>query len=316
MIGDEDHLGSLVTVGIAVLWALLWAAAFIVGKIALRSASAAVVLSARCLLAGVLCLTAAYLRGARRLHWGELGRLGVLGLLYDTGYLGLMMTALPKVAPGLASMLSACTPLLALGVLTLSGRERLGAVRSLGLVLGFVGVAVASIDRLSQASAALAIVLNAVGVVALTAATLLTPRLARGVDVCAATGWESIIGVLPLVALAAVGPTPRINMSLVVSVVFLAVAVSGLDMMLWLVLIRRVGAGRAAIAQFMPPLFTIAMAALCLGEAVTPLEAIAIVPIALGVALATRTSTMRGIHGHRRQGRNLGGSASRVGDHD
>jgi drug/metabolite transporter (DMT)-like permease len=284
--GDRCDTHPAITGTLAVTWALLWASAFIATKIALRDASPPFVVGCRCLLAGVILLAITW-HSCRRLTRGELARLASLGLLNNTLYLGIMAYALPNISAGMAAILSACTPLLVLCVSAATGREHLTPTRITGLVLGFGGIVLASLDRLGHAQEAAGIGLGTAAVMALAVGTLLTPRLVGTIDTYTATGWQALIGAIPLLFLAAATTSgPNITARLAITIGFLALAASVVGMTLWLTLIRRTSPGRASIAQFMPPLFSIALGAAILGEQVTAVEILAAIPVALGIALA------------------------------
>ncbi|MEU5539980.1 DMT family transporter [Streptomyces sp. NPDC020362] len=132
----------------------------------------------------------------------------------------------------------------------------------------------------------------------LSAGTLLTPRLVGHVDTYAATGWQAAIGGLPPSDLALVTRQPvHFTSGLVLGVAFLALGASIAGMSLWLLLIQRVGPAGASIAQFMPPVFGVAIGAAFLGEPLTLLESAAVLPIALGLLLATRSTARTPSHG-------------------
>lgn len=284
--------GALTTVALAVLWALLWAMAFITTKLALHHASPALVVGARCALAGLVVVALRW-RRLRATNRSDLKRLTVVGLLNNTGYLGVIGFALPHLSAGMAAVLSSGTPLLVLGVGAFSGSGRLRRVHVAGLLLGITGIVLSAVDRLDVGAVTLGgVLLGVCAVVSLATGTLLTPRLVRpGVDPLLATGWQALTGAVPLLALsAATGslvPDEALG-ALAGQILFLALGASVLGMTLWLLLIRRVGPGRASVAQFMPPLFSIALGAVILGEPVTALEILAVVPVALSTVLATR----------------------------
>jgi drug/metabolite transporter (DMT)-like permease len=288
--GDRYDTDAAVAGMLAVTWALLWASAFIATKIALRDASPPFVVGCRCLLAGIILLAISWPR-CRALSRGELGRLATLGLLNNTCYLGIMAYALPDISAGMAAILSACTPLLVLCVSATTGREHLTSTRMVGLVLGFGGIVLASLDRLGHTHTAAGIGLGVAAVVALVVGTLLTPRLAGTIDTYTAIAWQALIGAIPLLFLAATTtPAPVITTRLAVTIGFLALGASGVGMTLWLTLIRRTSPARASVAQFMPPLFSMVLGAVILGEQITTVQVLAAIPVALGVALANQVT--------------------------
>ncbi|MDQ1013321.1 drug/metabolite transporter (DMT)-like permease [Streptomyces sp. V4I23] len=281
--------GSAMTMAIAVAWALLWAAAFAATKVALRDAPAELVVGVRCELAGLL-LIAARLRHLRHVGMHRLAGLAVLGLLNNTGYLGVMGLALHHLSAGMAAILSSCTPLLVLLASAALGMRRLTFVHLLGVALAFGGVTLSALDRMDGTGIAPAgVAWGAVSVLCLAAGTLLTPRLAADTDIYAATGWQAAIGGLPLLALTAIlQPAVHPSGRLLATTLFLSLGASVIGMSLWLLLIRRAGPGQASIAQFLPPVFGVGIGAVFLAEPLTVREAVAVAPIAAGILLATR----------------------------
>ncbi|MEU4313074.1 DMT family transporter [Nocardia sp. NPDC024068] len=287
--GRAPHGWSVGTAGLATVWALLWAGAFLATQIALRDAGPAAVVGARCALAG-LVLLALRIRLLHTLSPRSLLALGLLGLLNNIGYLLVMAWALPHLSVGMAAVLSACTPLLVqLGSAAL-GDARLSGTRLLGLLLGFGGIVVSALDRLGAGViTAAGIAAGAVAVGFLVVATVCTPRLVGDIDPYLATGWQALVGGVPMVVFAVLsGGTVDFGPALAGAVLFLALGASVIGMSLWLLLIRRAGPAGASVAQFMPPLFGVALGALVLGEEVTVVEIAAVVPVAAGIVLATR----------------------------
>ncbi|MGI5439225.1 DMT family transporter [Streptomyces shenzhenensis] len=288
---EPAAVGTLTTVGLAVLWALLWALAFITTKLALQDAAPGWVVGVRCLLAGavLVALRMRHLPAAR----GELGRLTLAGLLTTTGYLGVIGFALPHLSAGMAAVLSSGTPLLVVTLSAASGRDRLRPVHAAGLVLGVLGIVMSAVDRLNMGVVTVGgIVLGCCAVCCLAVGTFLTPYLVRpGTDLFLATGWQSLTGAVPLLLVTVFtgqSVPAGLGARLIGLLLYLALGASILGMTLWLLLIRRVGPSRASIAQFMPPLFSIALSAALLGEPVTALEALAVLPVALSTVLTTR----------------------------
>ncbi|MGW6425152.1 DMT family transporter [Nocardia sp. NPDC055053] len=279
---------------IAVAWALLWATAFVATKVALRDASPELVVGARCVLAGLL-LTAARQQHLRRLGGRRLSKLAALGLLNNTGYLGIMGFALHHLSAGMAAILSSCTPLLVLLGSAAARTRRLTLLHLLGVVLAFGGVALSALDRMGGADVTpVGVAWGAVSVLCLAVGTLLTPRLVADTDIYAATGWQALVGGLPLLLFAVVvHPTVNFSGRLLAMTLFLGLGASLVGMSLWLILIQRAGPAQASIAQFLPPIFGVGVGAVFLAEPVTAREALAVVPIAIGILLTTRAPNRR-----------------------
>lgn len=279
---------SLRPIAVSVLWALLWAGAFVATKIALVHVDAAVVVSLRCESAGLLMLAFTW-RHLRRYTFAELARIAVIGLLNFSGYLAIMAAALPHISAGLAAISSALTPLAVLTLTALVNR-RIGLGQAAGVLIGLAGIVLSALGRLHSGQlSAVGVGLVLCAVACLTAATYLTPRLLPAGNPYFLTGWQAAVGTLPVSVIAlAIGSPPALTGTFIACMAYLVVGASIIGMTLWLILIKGVGPQRASVAHFLPPIFGLALAAIVLREALTPMEVLAAVPVALGVFLATR----------------------------
>lgn len=279
---------------IAVAWAVLWAAAFAATKVALRDAPSAIVVGVRCELAGCLLLVffAHRLRGMGN---QRLAGLTVLGLLNNTGYLGVMGFALHELSAGMAAILSACTPILVLVTSAALRQRRLGFLHIAGAALAFGGVSLSALDRMEGAEVLpTGVVWGAVAVLCLSAGTLLTPRLAGDLDVYAATGWQAAIGGLPLLGTALLlQPDVHFTGSALAAAAFLAIGGSIIGMALWLQLIRKVGPAQASIAHFLPPVLGVVLDATVFADPPTGRQVLSIAPLVTGVLLVTAVRSRR-----------------------
>ncbi|MCV7075650.1 DMT family transporter [Mycobacterium szulgai] len=284
---------GLRAIALAVLWAALWAGAFVANKIALDYANAAVVVALRCELAGVVILAFTW-RQVRRHTAGELCRTTVIGLLNNAGYLGVIAVALPHISAGMAAILSSLTPLAVLSLSALADR-RIGLVQATGVLIGLAGIVLSALGRLHSGQlSGFAISLALCAVAFLTAATYLTPRLLPAGNPYFLTGWQAAVGSLPVTLIALVRPShPAITGTFIAGLAYLVVGAAIVGMTLWLTLIKEVGPQRASVAHFLPPVFGLALGAIVLHETVTALEVLAAIPVALGVFLATRPARDR-----------------------
>jgi drug/metabolite transporter (DMT)-like permease len=195
--------------------------------------------------------------------------------------LGLPFTALPFVlltfsalhlTAGLVALLNATAPLFAALIAHFVLRERLGAWRAAGLLIGFAGVAGlmwghASIKS-SQGTLAVAAVLGTSLIWACGAHY--TRRRLGGVDAMAITVGSLAAASLALAPVAAISwPAELPGVRAWVEVAFLGVASSGLGFLLYFRLLRRIGPVRAMSVTFLNPAVAMVSAAWYLGEAIT-----------------------------------------------
>jgi drug/metabolite transporter (DMT)-like permease len=98
-------------------------------------------------------------------------------------------------------------------------------------------------------------------------------------------GLQMLIGAAALFVAAIAVETPRVNMSLPLVLAFAyTTLVPGLAAtFVWVLLIDRIGATRAATFHFLNPVFGVTIAAVLLGEALRPLDLIGVAVVTLGI---------------------------------
>lgn len=285
--------------GAIAVFCLLWSSAFAAAKIAVHDGPPLVLLSARFLLAGVLLLAVARLgAGWRPPAPRELAVLALLGVLNNALYLGLSWTGLTTVSSAFMAVLISTNPLL-IGILAgpVLG-ERLGWRKLAGLCLGLLGVALVLRPRLSGMHEDLHGTLLAGGaLLALVAGTLLYKRMAPATGLWTATGVQSLAGGLALLPVAlsleSVADV-RLTAGLVGSMAYMVVAVSMGGYYLWFLILGRASATSASALHFLMPPLGLLFGWALLGEPVSRLDLLGIVPIALGIWLATRRGRATG----------------------
>lgn len=268
-------------------WATLWSGAFVAMKVASDHAGAYTIVGIRCTIAGVIMIAAAW--GARKaLTRRGLAGTAVVGLLNNAGYLGLMATAMPNLSAGMGAIVTALTPLAVLVISSLRGRALL-ITQWIGCILGFLGVVGSAWTRLDSGETSWTGVGFSLGAVTcLVAGTVLTPKLVPPGSPWLSTGIQSLAAGVPSLAVALLFESaPELTMRFLAAEIYLIFGASVLAMTMWLTLIRQAGPDRAAVAHFLPPLISIVLGAVLLGEDASPLALAMCVPVAIGVALAT-----------------------------
>lgn len=220
----------------------------------------------------------------------------VVGILNSAAPFCLFAYAELTLSAGVTSVINATTPLWGALVAFLWLRDRLTALRSLGLVIGFLGVLMLVWDQIATPNGGGATPLTtALAAAAALGATLLygiaasfTKRHLTGVDaltVAAGTMVGATIVLLPLAVL--YWPTTPISLHAWGAVLALGVACTGVAYMLFFHLISIVGPARTITVTFVIPIFGILWGTLFLGESVSPgmIEGCAV--ILAGTALAT-----------------------------
>ncbi len=277
------------------LFVTLWSTGFVGAKYGLPYAGPFTFLFVRMQLAWVLL---AGLAIAGRAIWPrrprEAAHLAVAGLLLHAGYLGGVFFAIDRGMPaGLASLIVGLQPVLtAVGAHVLL-RESVAGRQWLGLLLGFVGVALVVGEQVRMAekqSIALAsFVAITVALLAATSGTLYQKRFGGGADLTAAAAIQ-YLAAAALLAPLAVAEGVRIDWTLpfVLALAWLLLVLSLGAMLLLLALIRQRAVSRVASLLYLVPPATALEAYLLFGERLGPPALVGMVVTAIGVALVVR----------------------------
>ena len=275
------------------LFCLLWSSAFASAKIALHDCPPLILLTIRFLVAGLLMMiTAALTGGLRRMSWRDFWCLAVLGLFNNALYLGLSWIGLTTVSSAFTAVLISTNPLLT-GLLAgpVLG-ERLGWRQFLGLCLGLAGVMLVLRSRLTGMHEDLhGTLLVAGGLVSLVTGTLVYKRMAPKTTVWVTTGVQALSGGLAVLPFAVHYESLRhvhLTLALFLSMAYTIVAVSMGGYALWVTILKRRSATSASALHFLMPPLGLLFGWLALGEPVSWLDMAGILPIGLGIWLATR----------------------------
>ncbi|MCA9876066.1 MAG: DMT family transporter [Anaerolineales bacterium] len=278
----------------------LWALCFPLIVVGLTLAPPLTFAALRAFVAGAgLLLPAIVLRRAWPRGWRVWLLLLGIGLTVTSMGFGGMFLAGGLVSPGLATVLANVQPLIAavLGFFLLG--ERLGPRRRLGLSLGFAGIVLVAlpgfgVNGANSSPAGISfIMLGAVGVAV---GNVLLKKLAGQVDLLMATGWQFILGGLPLLALAWVWESPgQVVWSGSFVLVLLALGLVGtaVAFALWFSLLHRSELNRLNTATFLTPAFALILGALFFSESLQWAEMLGIAFILAGVLWASRRSDMK-----------------------
>jgi drug/metabolite transporter (DMT)-like permease len=276
-----------------VTFCVLWSAAFAVAKVAVIDCPPLLLLTGRFLVAGVLILGIAMVR---RTPWTlsrrDLLFFAIVGIANQALYLGLGYIGIQEISAGLSTLIASSNPILiAIFAVYLLG-ERMTWRKAVGLLLGFGGVALIVWHRLALGGDSLrGILFTVAGLFALVGGTLVFKLFAPKDGLWIGNGVQSLaagIASLPFaLAFESVGdimPTWR----LLAAVLYLALAVSIFAFLLWFYILKASGATAASSYHFLMPPLGMLFGWLLLGEHVSPLDLLGIVPVVLGIYLVTR----------------------------
>lgn len=276
-------------------FAVMWSSAFTSARVIVADASPLMALSARYLISGLIGVGVALALGQTwRLTRAQWRATIIFGVLQNAVYLGMNFVAMQTVQASLAAIIASTMPLL-VGLATwLFLGEKLKPLGIAGLIAGVIGVAIIMGARISGGVDLTGLVLCGVGVVALSAATLLVRGATSGGNFLMVVGLQMLVGCVALSIATLLFETPHISPSWPLALAFLYTClVPGLlATVVWFWLVNRIGATRAATFHFLNPFFGVAIAWLLLGEPLGVQDIIGVAVIALGI-LAVQVSRQR-----------------------
>lgn len=273
-------------IGLGVLFATMWSSAFTSARMIVTDAPPFLALSLRFLLSGAVALGVGAALGQRLPRAREQWRaIGVFGLCQNALYLGLFFLAMRTIGAGFASVIASALPLMVAALSWAVMGEKLTPMAGAGLALGFAGVLVIMTTRIGAGADPVAIGICLIGVLALSIATLSVRGASASGDLWMAVGLQMLVGAAALFPIAVIFETwtVRWTPSLIGAFAYTVLIPGVAATMIWFVLVRRIGATRAATFHFLNPFLGVAIAALVLGEPVTGRDLIGVAVIMAGI---------------------------------
>jgi drug/metabolite transporter (DMT)-like permease len=274
--------------------AAIWGSSFMFIKVAVDELAPSTLVAGRLVLAAatlaVIVGAGSQLRaafGAIRRHLGVFVFVALLNTVVPFWFLAWGET---RIDSGLAALLQACAPLFTAVLAALFVHaERVTGLRLVGVVVGFMGVALL-VGGVPSGSVlgALAVVLSAFcyAVSALTGAR----RLGHVAPTMIAFGTTVVATVISLPFGLAELPASTPSWEAIVSVVMLGVLGLGIAYLLYFALITGAGASRALLVTYLVPPMALFYGAVVLGESVSLTDLAGLALILTGVALGTGTA--------------------------
>jgi drug/metabolite transporter (DMT)-like permease len=286
---------DLRAIAMGLAFALMWSSAFTSARIIVADASPLYALAARFLLSGLIGVGLARAMGQSwRLTRSQWYATILFGLCQNALYLGLNFVAMQTVEAGLAAIIASTMPLIVALASWVVFRERLPILGVLGLLAGFAGVALIMGSRLNSGADLYGILLCGIGALALAFATLAVRGATSGGNFMMVVGLQMLVGSSILFVVAGATETLRVDPSWELAAAFLyTTLVPGLiATYVWVLLLDRIGAIRAATFHFLNPVFGVAVAAVLLGERFTTMDLLGVVIVTVGI-LAVQLSRQR-----------------------
>ena len=283
---------------------LLAAVCYVAIKTGLAYASPLAFGGLRALIAGVVLLTvAASLRSPLWPSPRDVWYLTLLAVAATTLTYGAMFSSPAEMGAGLASVLGNVQPLLVLVLGALFLREPLTPGKVMALACGLVGVglllypsiAAPPEDTAMSASNGGSVTIGsllALGASAGAAAgSIMVKRIRVRPGIIALTGWQLMIGSLPLLVAAALRPNGlaiQWHPTFVVVLLFLALLGTALPTTLWFWLLQSEDAGRLSMFLFLIPVLGLLLGVLAFGEQTGWLEGTGVAIIVFGLVAVSR----------------------------
>ena len=272
-----------------VSFSFIWSSAFTSAKILVTAASPLMVLSLRFLISGLLGIALARMLGQKiQLNRGEWTVVVIIGISQNALYLAFNFIAMQWIEASLAAIIASLLPLLVAAVCLVFLGEKTGFKGMLGLTVGFGGVLVIMLDKLSGSSASLGMTLCLIGVAALAGATLYVGRMmSLNKNVVMIVGLQMLVGSITLFPFSLIFETWNIewSTSFVLAFLYTTLVPGLLGTIIWFLLVKRIGPVRAATFHFLNPFFGVLVAALILAEPLSVRDGIGVTIIMAGILL-------------------------------
>lgn len=221
----------------------------------------------------------------------------VLGTLNIGLFFALIFTAAYRLPGGLASTVTAMSPLAVMLLAAFIIGERPTAVGIAGGVVGVAGVALlvlragAHVDMVGLLAAIGAVLVSGVGFV-------LVKRWERPADLLTVTGWQLAAGGLVLVPATLIfeGRPPSVDLPAAVSFAYLGIIGTGLAYFVWFRGLTRMPAGSTSLLGLVNPIVGTAIGVVAMNETFGGIQLLGVV-LVLGGVLAGQPAVVSAVRG-------------------
>lgn len=276
-------------------FAMLWASASVATKFGLKSAQPFLIANVRFFIAGGIMLIGAHiLRGYRLPHRSEWRPLIIYGFLNVALYLGLFGLAMERVAAGIGTLAVGTNPLIISLLTALWLKKPVAKNVWQGLILGLLGVGMATYPLLLKSYATPAgILILLSSMLSYSVGTIFFSNRKWDLPILVINGWQVLIGgifLLPLTLITTEWGKNTLDTQFWASVLWLAVPVSIGAVQLWLYLLK-IDTVKAALWLFLCPIFGFFYASILLNEPITAYTVIGTILVILGLYLGQKKQT-------------------------
>ncbi|MGC9977150.1 MAG: DMT family transporter [Syntrophales bacterium] len=220
----------------------------------------------------------------------------VLGLMSTTAGSGLPLWALAGGAAGKTAVLLYTMPFWAILLAWPVLGERIRGLEWLAVILAFVGLAlIAAVDAVGANlwSSILAVIAG----ISWAGSAIVTRIMRRDpeFDVLSVTTWQMVYGMVPLIIISALMPSPPVQWTTVfiTALLYNIILVIVVAFLLWFYILERLQAGMATMGTLVTPVIALVSARIQLGEIPSSRETLGISLILSGIGLLGTIAFLR-----------------------
>ena len=267
-------------------FAAMWSSAFTSARIIVASAPPLTALALRFMISGLIAIFIARLMGQTwKLTRAQWRATIIFGVCQNALYLGLNFVAMQWVEASLAAIIASTMPLLVALVGWVFLRDAPKPMALVGLIGGMIGVALIMGTRLNSGVDSTGVLLCVIGVMALTIATMSLRGALSGGNYMMIVGLQMLVGSAVLWPFGLALEDIKVTWSpeLIGAFVYTTLVPGLAATSIWVLLVNRIGAVRAATFHFLNPFLGVAFAALLLGETLRNTDILGVIVIAGGI---------------------------------
>lgn len=288
---------SIKTLTAGIVFSILWASASTATKNALHFAQPFVISICRFFLASFIMLFIAHVLLKQKLpqnhDWKKLMTYGLLNIAI---YLGFFIIGMQYISAGIASLFIATSPVFISIMAAIWLRHPLKLPILLSLLICCTGILVAAYPLLRTSYVtAFGLLIILLSMISYSVASLyFTTHHWKGLHILTINGWQTLFGAvftLPFYFYFYEEGKNTFNLSMILSVLWLAVPVSIGAVMLWMFLLKK-DPVRASFWLFLCPIFGIIIAAILLGEPISQYTFFGVALVLTGLFLVQKNSNV------------------------
>lgn len=285
---------------VGVVFAILWASASTATKFGLGVSQPLMIAQARFAVAGIIMIFVSHLLQKKQLPSGKQWKyIMIYSLLNITIYLGCYVVAMKNVTAGVGALAVGTSPIFISFLSLFILKHKLKPAVLMALLLGIIGVLLASWPLLKEASVSYGgLALLLFSMLSYSAGAIYFSSKNWGeLSNLTINGWQTFLGgifLLPFTIFFYHGAANEYNEVYWISVLWLAIPVSIFAAQAWLWLLK-INTVRAGLWLFLCPVFGFVIAAIFLGDRITWHTVIGLIFVMIGLGIASRKKIDRDV---------------------